>query len=258
MTKSTVDKRDNYYRKSKEHGYRARSAFKLLDIDSRYDIFNNVKRCLDLCAAPGSWSQIASERIKADGDERIIVAIDIQTMEPIPNVIQIQGDITTQSSLDRILKIFNGKKTQLVICDGAPDVTGKNIIDNCLQSDLLYSAITLGLIVLEDKGTFVAKIFQNQYTYFFKSQLLNIFENVYIYKPPSSRESSAEAFIICKCIRKNCILRKKFYRNEIHDNFYEEDINNFINYIKYGDLSYFEHHPVMPQESCDLGLQQCN
>ena len=141
-------KRDIYYRKAKEMGFRARSAFKLLQCDEQYGIFEGVERAVDLCAAPGSWSQVLSRRIgvsqtrkqakgeseelkssKAESSNHAIVAVDLQEMAPIPHVHILQGDITHEKTANAITSYFGGKKTDLVICDGAPDVTGLHDID---------------------------------------------------------------------------------------------------------------------------------
>ncbi|KAH9589954.1 putative tRNA (cytidine(32)/guanosine(34)-2'-O)-methyltransferase, variant 3 [Schistosoma haematobium] len=130
MGKSSRDKRDIYYRLAKEEGWRARSAYKLLQIDDGYGIFSPenapLERVVDLCAAPGSWSQVLSKRLwesKSPEDQKSvkIVAVDLQAMAPIPGVIQIQGDITSQDTAQQIIRHFDGKLAQLVVCDGAPD-----------------------------------------------------------------------------------------------------------------------------------------
>ena len=98
MGRSSKDKRDIYYRLAKEDGWRARSAFKLLQLNDDFDLFNGVSRVVDLCAAPGSWSQVLSRKLIDERSENKgkvkIVAVDLQAMAPLPGVIQIQGDIT--------------------------------------------------------------------------------------------------------------------------------------------------------------------
>lgn len=101
MGRSSKDKRDVYYRLAKEGGWRARSAFKLLQINEEFDLFTGVKRVVDLCAAPGSWSQVLSRKLMEERKELSedvsdvkIVAVDLQAMAPLPGVIQLQGDIT--------------------------------------------------------------------------------------------------------------------------------------------------------------------
>ena len=141
MGKSSKDKRDIYYRKAKEEGWRARSAFKLLQIDDSFDIFRGVKNVVDLCAAPGSWSQVLSRKVYlpavaagvAPDDLPKIVAIDLQPMAPIEGVVQIQGDITSLAKVNEVLSHFDGKHADLIVSDGAPDVTGLHDMDEFMQ-----------------------------------------------------------------------------------------------------------------------------
>ncbi|XP_023802762.1 putative tRNA (cytidine(32)/guanosine(34)-2'-O)-methyltransferase, partial [Cyanistes caeruleus] len=95
MGRSSKDKRDIYYRLAKEGGWRARSAFKLLQLEQRFQLFQGVRRAVDLCAAPGSWSQVLSRHLRgSEGSPAQVVAVDLQAMAPLPGVLQIQGDIT--------------------------------------------------------------------------------------------------------------------------------------------------------------------
>ena len=141
MGKGSKDKRDIYYRKAKEVGFRARSAFKLLQIDESYNLFEGVSRVVDLCAAPGSWSQVLSSKLydsTTEANELIltrpkVVAVDLQEIAPIPGVVCIQGDITANATANQIISHFQGDLADLVVCDGAPDVTGLHDIDEYLQ-----------------------------------------------------------------------------------------------------------------------------
>lgn len=118
MGKVSRDKRDIYYRLAKEDGWRARSAFKLLQLDEKLDIFAGVSRAVDLCAAPGSWSQVLSKKL---GENCTIVSVDLQFISPIPNVNIIQGDITDCKIHQKVFDLFQGFKADLILCDGAPD-----------------------------------------------------------------------------------------------------------------------------------------
>jgi len=236
---SNKGKQDVFYRRAKESGYRARSAFKLLQIDEEFDIFGQgtstttsacststtspctpkirVQRAVDLCAAPGSWSQVLSDRLlhgkkyhqNDDHDEKNhpddqnpkIVAVDLQPMAPLPGVVCIQGDITSIDTARQVIASFQGHKAELVVCDGAPDVTGLHDIDEYLQSQLLHSAIQISTHVLIEKGTFVAKIFKGRNLNLLYSQLRMLFHTVSIAKPFSSRHSSMEAFVVCQNFR---------------------------------------------------------
>ena len=98
MGRKSKDKRDIYYRKAKELGYRARSAFKLLQLDEEFGLFSGVTRAVDLCAAPGSWSQVLSRRLRPDNSAAKIVSVDLQEIEPLHGVIMIQGGITSEET----------------------------------------------------------------------------------------------------------------------------------------------------------------
>ena len=125
------------YRLAKEEGWRARSAFKLLQIQETLNILDSVTRAVDLCAAPGSWSQVLAQTLKPKDetvDKPYIVAVDLQTMSPIPGVKCIKGDITSEETANQIIEALGGSKAQIVVCDGAPDVTGFHEIDQYLQA----------------------------------------------------------------------------------------------------------------------------
>ncbi|KAH8204262.1 hypothetical protein TruAng_001548 [Truncatella angustata] len=254
MGKSSKDKRDAYYRLAKEQGWRARSAFKLLQLDEEFDLFANVTRVVDLCAAPGSWSQVLSrvlikgekfgraawqdreakfrqqmfnvfspvkhddvlaKEAATDGDELKprkdvkIVAIDLQPISPLPGIITLRADITHPATVPLLLKALDqeydpnshsqqaAQPVDLVISDGAPDVTGLHDLDIYVQSQLLFAALNLALCVLKPGGKFVAKIFRGKNVDVLYAQLKLFFERVYVAKPRSSRASSVEAFIVC-------------------------------------------------------------
>lgn len=230
MGKVSKDKRDIYYRKAKEQGWRARSAYKLLQIDEKFNIFEGVTRVVDLCAAPGSWSQVLSRKLylgekieirekcclfytemdiqrkleaqkkhESNKNENVkIVAVDLQAMSPLPGVIQIQGDITKYSTAQEIMTHFEGEKADLVVCDGAPDVTGLHSMDIYIQAQLILSALYIASNVLKIGGTFVAKIFRGKDNDLLTNQLLTLFKEVHVVKPNSSRNSSIEAFVVCQ------------------------------------------------------------
>ena len=150
--KHTKDKRDIYYRKAKEEGWRARSAYKLLQIDEQFEIFTGVRRVVDLCAAPGSWCQVVSRKLfsstpEAERDDVRIVAVDLQEMAPIDGVNIIQGDITSQATVAEVLGLLREgdaeRHADLVICDGAPDVTGMHDLDEYIQGQLLLCALSI-------------------------------------------------------------------------------------------------------------------
>eukprot|EP01117_Protostelium_nocturnum_P012708 TRINITY_DN4689_c0_g1_i3.p1 TRINITY_DN4689_c0_g1~~TRINITY_DN4689_c0_g1_i3.p1 ORF type:complete len:257 (-),score=78.25 TRINITY_DN4689_c0_g1_i3:8-778(-) len=201
MVKSSKDKRDIYYRKAKEEGYRARSAFKLLQINTEYNIFQGVKRVVDLCAAPGSWSQVLRNKIllpNANDPEIKIVAVDLQDMAPLEGVYQMKGDITKLSTAQQIIQHFEGKQADLVVSDGAPDVTGLHDVDLYNQNQLILAGLNITTHMLRKGGTFVAKIFRGKDMNLMYSQLKLFFPDVTMVKPKSSRNSSLEYFVVCQ------------------------------------------------------------
>lgn len=251
MGKSTKDQRDHFYRQGKQEGYRARSAYKLLQLDEHYGLFGRDSRSLasviaqkkapsdaladaladalggtlsekvraalpprhdapgyviDLCAAPGSWSQVLSRLLGTRG--ACIVAVDLQAMAPLEHVTQVVGDITTEATAQAVERAFceaqrdtpSVRCADLIVCDGAPDVTGIQTLDEYVQSQLLMAAFSMALRMLRPGGTFLAKVFvqpQSASARLLLAQLRRSFQHVELAKPSSSRASSAEHFVVC-------------------------------------------------------------
>ena len=192
---------DIYYRKAKEVGFRARSAFKLLQLHEEFDIFTGVTKAVDLCCAPGSWSQLLSRQLihttGSQQDAVAIVAVDLQEMAPIEGVTAVQGDITAPATQTRVMEHLQGHRADLVVCDGAPDVTGLHAVDEYMQAQLLLAALHITGQVLQVGGTFVAKVFRGADASLLVSHLRCAFDSVTLSKPASSRPSSQEAFVVC-------------------------------------------------------------
>ena len=136
MGKLSKDKRDIYYRLAKQNNYRSRAAYKLIQIDSYFNLLEKSSLIVDLCGAPGGFSQVCSERLKNKLEKKII-SVDLQEIAPIEGVDIIKGDITNQETLQKILFLGGNKKVDLVLCDGAPDITGFNEFDVYVQSQLI-------------------------------------------------------------------------------------------------------------------------
>ena len=180
--------------------YRARSAYKLLQLDEQFDLLNeSVVRAVDLCAAPGSWSQVLTARLHRPGVDARIVAVDLQEMSPIEGVITLQGDITSYQTVQAVISACGGELADLVICDGAPDVTGLHDLDEYVQFQLLLSALNISTLLLRSGGTFVAKVFRGENIDLLIAKLRIFFaDGVWVAKPKSSRNSSIECFIVGK------------------------------------------------------------
>ncbi|KRX25100.1 putative tRNA (cytidine(32)/guanosine(34)-2'-O)-methyltransferase [Trichinella nelsoni] len=200
MGKCSKDKRDVFYRLSKEEDYRARSSFKLKQINEEFGILKGVRRVVDLCAAPGSWSQVIREEMNKSvhKDRSVVIAVDIQEMAPIEGVVMIQADITEKDTVAKIKTFLPNDNADLVVCDGAPDVTGIHDLDEFLQGQLLVSALNIATMVLKSGGTFVSKIFRGKHPELLITQLKIFFNKVEYVKPRSSRGSSYESFVVCQ------------------------------------------------------------
>jgi len=214
---------DYFYRHAKEEGFRARSAYKLLHVDEVLNIFKGVTRAVDLCAAPGSWSQLLARELTKNAtdagcshEDVKIAAVDLQEMAPIPGVNIIQGDITLPETADRIVNIFEGKHAQLVVCDGAPDVTGLHQVDEYLQSQLLFAAIAIAARVSQAGAAFCAKIFKGDCLDLLITQLQCLYEQVDVIKPSSSRIRSAEHFIVGRNFRYGATLPPMLGTDDTH------------------------------------------
>jgi tRNA (cytidine32/guanosine34-2'-O)-methyltransferase len=180
--------------------YRARSAYKLLQIDEQFCLLDEkVVRAVDLCAAPGSWSQVLANRLRRPDVDSRIVAVDLQEMSPIEGVITLQGDITSYDTVKAVISACDGHLADIVICDGAPDVTGLHDLDEYVQFQLLLSALNIATLLLRPGGNFVAKVFRGENIELLIAKLRIFFhDGVFVAKPKSSRNSSIECFIIGK------------------------------------------------------------
>ena len=189
-------KRDIYVRQSKVDGYRARSAYKLIEIDKKFKIFKNGMFILDIGAAPGSWSQYASKTIK-NGK---IISIDLKEISPIDNGIHIKGDFTEPDIQEKIKENLT-KEFDVVMSDMAVNTTGVKNLDSIQTGELCKEAMTFSKKVISSKGYFISKIFMGSTFNEIVALGKKIFKEVKVFKPLSSRKESKESFIICKKIR---------------------------------------------------------
>ena len=189
-------KRDIYVRQSQVDGYRARSAYKLIEIDEKFKILKNGISVIDLGASPGSWSQYIARTVKSGR----LVSIDIKSMEEIKNTIQIKGDFTEADSQKKIKGFFNSK-VDVVVSDMAVNTTGIKDIDAIYTGELAMEAMNFSKEMLVNEGRFVSKIFLGSSFNEIVALGKKIFKEVKVFKPKSSRKESKESFIICKILR---------------------------------------------------------
>ena len=189
-------KRDIYVRQSQVDGYRARSAYKLIEIDEKFKILKNGISVIDLGASPGSWSQYIARTVKSGR----LVSIDIKGMEEIENTFQIKGDFTDLDSQEKIKSLFKSK-VDVVVSDMAVNTTGIKDIDAIYTGELAMEAMNFSKEMLVKEGRFVSKIFLGSSFNEIVALGKKLFKEVKVFKPKSSRKESKESFIICKILR---------------------------------------------------------
>ena len=198
ISKNWVNKqrRDTYVRQSKVDGYRARSAYKLIEIDEKFKIFKGGISVIDIGAAPGSWSQYAAKAAKSGR----LISIDLKEMEPIGNTVQIQGDFTEENIQEEIKKHVKNK-IDVVMSDMAVNTTGIKNIDSIQTGELCKEAMFFAKDLLTDKGYFISKIFMGGTFNEIVAEGKKYFKEVKVFKPKSSRKDSKESFVICSKLR---------------------------------------------------------
>ena len=198
ISKNWVNKqrRDTYVRQSKVDGYRARSAYKLIEIDEKFKIFKGGLTVIDIGAAPGSWSQYAN-KVSKNGK---LISIDLKKMEPIGSSLQIQGDFTEEGVQEEIKKNITSK-VDVVMSDMAVNTTGIKNIDSIQTGELCKEAMVFAKDLLNENGYFISKIFMGGTFNEIVAEGKKYFKEVKVFKPKSSRKDSKESFIICKKLR---------------------------------------------------------
>jgi 23S rRNA (uridine2552-2'-O)-methyltransferase len=186
------DQKDHYYRKAKEEGYRARSAYKLLQINEKFHLIKKGDSVVDLGAAPGGWLQVAKQ---LSGGR--IVGVDLEGITPIPGVATFRADITQESTVDLIKEAIGGS-ADVVISDAAPDLSGAWDMDHAISIDLARSALKMAEALLKARGNFLVKVFQGDMFPGFLSEVKRDFSSVQAHSPAASRKESAETYIVAK------------------------------------------------------------
>ena len=188
-------KHEHYYKQAKKVGYRARSAFKLEQIQKKFNIIRDGDSVIDLGAAPGGWSQIVKELIGKNGK---VVGIDLLSIKPLDGVIFLQGDMTEDSSVDRLRESLGLDVVDVVVSDMSPEISGNYSMDQAKSVYLCEKAFETCLKFLKKDGNFVCKIFEGEDFNCFLEKLKPHFKMIKIFHPEASRKTSSEAYIICK------------------------------------------------------------
>ncbi|XP_047157343.1 pre-rRNA 2'-O-ribose RNA methyltransferase [Vigna umbellata] len=187
---------DKYYHLAKEHGYRSRASWKLVQLNSKYQFLESARAVLDLCAAPGGWMQVAVQRVPVD---HLVIGVDLAPIAPIRGAIAIQEDITKTECKSRIKKLMNQhgcRAFDVILHDGSPNVGGAWAQEAMSQNSLVIDAVKLATQFLAPKGIFVTKIFRSQDYSSVVYCLKQLFEKVEVDKPAASRSESAEIYVL--------------------------------------------------------------
>lgn len=186
---------DPYVKQAQIDGYRARAAYKLLEINDKDKLIRPGMLVMDLGSAPGSWSQIAGRLVGVKGR---VIASDILPMDSLEHVDFIQGDFTEEVVFDQILALLAGRQADVVISDMAPNISGVDVADQASSMYLVELALDMACKVLKPKGDFVAKVFHGEGYDDYVKQVRTHFDKVVIRKPDSSRARSREVYVVGK------------------------------------------------------------
>lgn len=183
-------KNEHYYKKAKRQGYRARSAYKLLQIQKKYQVISSGDTVIDLGAAPGGWSQVTAD-LAAE-----VIAVDLQRIKPIDNVTFIQGDVTDEETIEQLRQHVDA--ADVVISDMSPELTGTYTMDQARSVWLAHNALQVAREMLRSNGNFVCKVFMGEDYEGFREEVREAFNMVKSFTPKASRKRSSEIYLVAK------------------------------------------------------------
>lgn len=186
-------KREHFYKEAKRVGYRARSAFKLKQIQKRFNVIKEGDTVLDLGAAPGGWSQVAKELV---GEQGTIVGVDISPVTPINGITFIEGDLTKESAIEEIKEIIGERKADVILSDMSPNISGNYSVDQARSIWLCEHSLKTAEQLLKPNGILVCKAFGGEDLPGFAEKTRRKFKTVRQFSPVASRKSSSEIYII--------------------------------------------------------------
>ncbi|MFO7926293.1 MAG: 23S rRNA (uridine(2552)-2'-O)-methyltransferase [Halobacteriota archaeon] len=198
-----MTRKDDYYNRAKQQGYRSRAAYKLKQLDEDAGLISDGDAVVDLGAAPGGWLQVATELA---GEGGTVIGVDLQRIEPIDGVETIRGDMTEEATREKVLDRVGGGETaaegdggvDVVVSDMAPNMTGEYSLDHARSVYLARTAFETSLDLLAPGGDFVAKVFEGPDTNELRADIDREFEYVRTIHPKASRDSSSELYMVAK------------------------------------------------------------
>jgi len=193
-----MSRKDKYYNRAKQQGYRTRAAYKLKQLDSEADLFAPGDTVVDLGAAPGGWLQVAAEKV---GPEGTVIGVDFQRIRAFDdheNITTLKGDMTAERTKDRLRDLVGDEGSDVVISDMAPNMTGEYSLDHARSVHLARQAFGVACEHLGTGGDFVVKVFQGQDLADLKTELEAEFQYVRTMNPDASRDSSSEVYLVGK------------------------------------------------------------
>ena len=186
-------RKDQYRRLAKDQGYRARSAYKLSQLNNSYRILKKGSRVVDLGCAPGGWLQVATKEVSAGGK---VVGIDPKPVEPVAGAAILQGSIEDPEVIAKVIETLGGK-ADIVLSDLAPNVSGVWDVDHARQISLTTSALAVAQRILREGGSAVFKVFEGDMLNELRAEMRRSFGRVILSKPSASRQESSELYVVC-------------------------------------------------------------
>ena len=186
---------DEYVKKSQKDGYRSRAVYKLLEIDEKDQLLKPGMTVVDLGAAPGSWSEVAAQRV---GEKGLVIALDILSMDSLPGVIFIQGDFREEGPYNALLEALGDSPVDLVMSDMAPNISGMKAVDQPRAMYLAELALELARKVLKPGGDLLVKAFNGEGIDAYKQELRKDFNKLIVRKPRASRSRSPEIYLLAR------------------------------------------------------------